>query len=96
MKYGAAKPIEVAVRQRLNMAVLTVRDHGIGIKPEDRERIFGRFERAVSTSQYPGLGLGLWITRQIVEAMGGTISVENEPDVEGSIFTVELPAGGKA
>ena len=96
MKYGAAKPIEVAVRQRLNMAVLTVRDHGIGIKPEDRERIFGRFERAVSASQYPGLGLGLWITRQIVEAMGGTISVESGPDLEGSIFTVELPAGDKA
>jgi PAS domain S-box-containing protein len=96
MKYGAAKPIEVAVRQRVNMAVLTVRDHGIGIKPEDRERIFGRFERAVSATQYSGLGLGLWITRQIVEAMGGTISVESGPDVEGSIFTVELHAGGGA
>jgi signal transduction histidine kinase len=52
-------------------ARISVRDRGIGITEEDRQRIFGRFERAVSGRNYGGLGLGLWITRQVVEALGG-------------------------
>ena len=53
-------------------------------------RIFQRFERAVSSRSYGGLGLGLYIVRQIVEAHGGTISVESTPG-EGATFTVDLP-----
>jgi signal transduction histidine kinase len=71
-------------------ALIRVRDQGIGIAPEHHDRIFGRFERAVSNRHFGGLGLGLWITRQLVEAMGGRISVKSVPN-EGATFTVELP-----
>jgi hypothetical protein len=68
-------------------------DHGIGLAPEDQERIFQRFERAVSARHYGGFGLGLWITRQVVEAMGGSIRVDSQLG-HGSTFTVELPRAG--
>jgi PAS domain S-box-containing protein len=90
LKFCDNKPIEVAVEQTDAAARLVVRDHGIGIKPEDRERIFGRFERAVSAREYGGLGLGLYITREIVKTHGGTISVESQPG-DGARFVVELP-----
>ncbi len=69
---------------------LRVRDHGMGIAPEDQARIFERFERAVSSRHFGGLGLGLWIVRQVVEAHGGAIRVVSAPG-EGAEFTVELP-----
>ena len=71
-------------------ARLRVRDAGIGIPPEQRKRIFDRFERAPAERHYPGLGLGLWIAKQIVDASSGTITVESEVGV-GSTFTVRLP-----
>jgi signal transduction histidine kinase/DNA-binding NarL/FixJ family response regulator len=89
-KYGAGKPIEVAVESSGDRARLTVRDQGIGIAPADTERIFECFERAVSARHYGGLGLGLYITRQVVEAHGGSIGVSSEPGA-GSTFVVELP-----
>jgi signal transduction histidine kinase len=67
-----------------------VRDEGIGIPPEALPRLFGRFERAVSGRHYGGLGLGLYITRQIVEALRGTVRVESAPG-QGATFTVTLP-----
>lgn len=90
IKYGAGKPIEVSVKRTGEVATLAVRDHGIGIPPENVSRIFDRFERAVSSRAYGGLGLGLFITRQILEAHGGVVRVESDPGV-GSVFTVELP-----
>ncbi|MBI2894030.1 MAG: PAS domain-containing sensor histidine kinase [Deltaproteobacteria bacterium] len=90
IKYGAGQPIEVSVEVEADFARLTVRDRGIGIAPEDRARVFGRFERLVSTRHYGGLGLGLWIARQIVEAHGGSIQVSGEAGA-GSTFVVELP-----
>ena len=65
-------------------------DHGIGLPTEDTVRIFDRFERAASSSHYGGLGLGLFISREIVEALGGTIVVESSPG-GGAEFTVTLP-----
>jgi signal transduction histidine kinase len=91
LKYGPGAPIEIAVSRRGDTAVLTVRDHGIGIAPADQRRIFERFARAVSTDHYSGLGLGLWIVLVLVEAMGGTVGVESAPGA-GSTFTVGLPA----
>lgn len=90
LKYGGQKPIAVKVEGDGERARLVVRDHGIGIAREDEARIFGRYERAVSGRHYGGLGLGLYITHQIVSAHRGTIRVQSEPG-EGSTFTVELP-----
>ena len=89
-KYGAGKPIELLVETGAERARLTVADHGIGIPPADLDRIFQPFERAVSFRHYGGLGLGLYITRQVVEAHGGTIQVQSELG-QGSTFVVELP-----
>jgi signal transduction histidine kinase len=71
-------------------ARVVVRDEGIGIDAEAQARIFEKFERAVSERHYGGLGLGLYVTRQLVEAMSGAIRVESTPG-QGSTFTVELP-----
>ena len=95
IKYGRGKPVEIAVAHEGPGVRITVRDHGIGVSEEDQKRIFERFERAVSVREYGGLGLGLFISRQIVEAHGGTIRVLSEPGA-GSVFAVELPASGAA
>jgi PAS domain S-box-containing protein len=90
LKYGAGKPIDVALADSADGALLTVRDRGPGIPEHDLERIFGRYERAVSVRHYGGLGLGLYVTQQLVAAHGGSISVHNEPD-GGACFSVRLP-----
>jgi signal transduction histidine kinase len=69
---------------------LTVRDHGIGISPVDQQRIFLRFERAADERQYAGAGLGLWITSELVKALGGRITLHSTPG-QGAAFTVVLP-----
>jgi PAS domain S-box-containing protein len=89
-RYGRGHPVHVELYTDNAHAFLRVRDEGIGIAPEDRERIFGRFERAVSRRNYGGMGLGLYITRQIVEALGGEVRVESEVG-RGSTFEVRLP-----
>ncbi|MDI1480160.1 MASE1 domain-containing protein [Polyangium sp. y55x31] len=90
IKYGARAPIDVRVRDEGASARVSVTDRGIGIPAEDQKRIFDRFERAVSVRHFGGFGLGLWIARRIVEALGGTIAVESAPG-EGATFTVTLP-----
>jgi PAS domain S-box-containing protein len=93
IRYGAGRPIHARVEVEGELARLVVRDEGIGIAPEALERIFGKFERAVSDRHYGGLGLGLYITRSIVEALGGSVQVESRPG-EGATFSVELPRSG--
>ncbi|MDB4957229.1 MAG: Sensory box histidine kinase [Myxococcales bacterium] len=90
IKFGLGKPIEVAVVARGGTATLTVTDQGIGVAPDQRERIFEPFERGVSVQHYGGLGLGLFITRTIVTRLGGTVHVEPNPG-GGCRFIVELP-----
>jgi signal transduction histidine kinase len=90
MKYGPGRPVRVRLEQCETRVRLTVRDEGIGIPPGALERIFQRFERAVSERHYGGLGLGLYIARRIVEASGGTIAAASTPG-QGATFTVELP-----
>jgi signal transduction histidine kinase len=92
IKYGGGRPLHVRLHAGPERATLMVRDEGIGIASEHLPRIFGRFERAVSDRHYGGLGLGLYITRTLVDALGGTVSVESELG-QGSTFTVELPRG---
>jgi PAS domain S-box-containing protein len=93
LKYGAGAPVEVQVRSSGAMALLEVKDHGIGIAPEDLERIFGKFERAVPVRKYGGFGVGLYIVRQLVEALGGAVDVESTPG-KGTTFRVILPLAG--
>ncbi|WP_395846884.1 PAS domain S-box protein [Cystobacter fuscus] len=93
IKYGPGKPVEVDLQRLGKSARLVVRDHGIGISERDQERIFDRFERAVSSQHYGGFGLGLWISRQIAEGLGGNITVHSQPGL-GSTFVVELPLSG--
>lgn len=92
LKYGEGRPIDIAVSSDGSNATLAVTDHGIGIQPEHLQRIFGRFERAVSSRHYGGFGLGLYIANQIVEAMAGSIDVSSKPG-QGSTFKVTLPLG---
>lgn len=89
-KYGAGKPIEIRYGGHEDRAFLQVRDHGIGVAEADQRHIFERFERAVSSQNYGGLGLGLYIVKRIVEAHGGTIRVESAPGA-GAVFLVDLP-----
>ncbi|MFP2911134.1 sensor histidine kinase [Pyxidicoccus sp. 3LFB2] len=95
LKYGAGKPVHVRLERQDTRARLTVRDEGMGIAPEALERIFNRFERAVSGRHFGGLGLGLYIVRRIVTASGGTISAASVQG-QGATFTVELPLGAGA
>ncbi|MBI4509209.1 MAG: PAS domain-containing protein [Deltaproteobacteria bacterium] len=94
IKFGEGRPVEIGVgRASSRWARLHVRDHGRGIAPEDQARIFRRFERAEAGARRPGTGLGLWIVKQLVEGMGGSIRVESEIGL-GSTFTVDLPCMG--
>lgn len=90
IKYGEGKPIVVVAAKRDGEAELMIKDHGIGIKKGDMKRIFDRFTRSDIARKYGGLGLGLYITQQIILAHGGNISVESQPK-KGTAFTVTLP-----
>jgi signal transduction histidine kinase len=90
-KYGGDEPIAVRLEHRPPRIQISVSDRGIGIAAENHARIFERFGRAGPTRNYGGLGLGLWIARQIVEAHGGTVGVVSELG-QGATFTVSIPA----
>jgi PAS domain S-box-containing protein len=90
VKYGAGRPVSVKVDTAGERVRITVADEGIGIAPEDIARIFTRFERAAPLRHYGGLGLGLYISRHIVDAHGGRIDVESQLG-KGSTFIVDLP-----
>ncbi len=92
-KYGAGQPITLAVSAREGEAVLEVRDRGPGVAEQDLARIFERFERASPMRHYGGLGLGLYVSREIVRAEHGTIGVRNLPE-GGACFEVRLPVDG--
>jgi PAS domain S-box-containing protein len=89
IKYAPGGPIEIQVSNG-PCTTLVIQDHGMGIAPADLDRIFGRFERAAPSRHYGGLGMGLFIAQQIVQAHGGTIVAASAPG-HGARFTVELP-----
>jgi signal transduction histidine kinase len=91
IRYAAGKPVRIKTTVANHLSQLIVEDEGMGIAPSDQKKIFNRFERAVTHSDINGLGLGLYICQQIVEAHGGTITVASEVG-KGSTFTVTLPA----
>ena len=90
VKYGAGRPVSVKLDAAGDRVRITVADEGIGIAPEDIGRIFTRFERAAPLRHYGGLGLGLYISRHIVDAHGGRIDVQSNLG-QGSTFVVDLP-----
>jgi signal transduction histidine kinase len=92
IRYGAGTPIVVSVERAADAARLTVRDRGAGITPEMQAMIFEPFKRASSSRHYGGLGLGLYVVREIVSAHGGTIRVDSAPGA-GSAFVVAMPRG---
>jgi signal transduction histidine kinase len=93
IKYGAGRAMHIAVETQDGRALLRVEDHGIGMSPALIQRLFKPFERGVSPGHFRGLGLGLYIIAQIVEAHGGSISARSTPG-EGSTLLVDLPIRG--
>ncbi|AZZ37929.1 hypothetical protein CIK05_14335 [Bdellovibrio sp. qaytius] len=90
-KYGEGKPVTINLTKHGSEVSISVRDQGMGIAKEHQERIFARFERAVTAKNISGLGLGLYISQQIVQAHRGNIIVQSAPN-EGACFIVNLPA----
>jgi PAS domain S-box-containing protein len=95
MKFGAGRPIEVDVDATDEAVRIAVRDHGIGISAEDQARIFERFERAVPTRHFGGLGLGLYTGVQILRAHQGSLRVESRQG-QGARFVIDLPRGPRS
>ncbi|WPN44466.1 hybrid sensor histidine kinase/response regulator [Pseudomonas sp. P8_241] len=90
LRYGAKSPIAVRVYSTGGQAVVDVQDQGIGISEDNQKRIFQQFERVSAKHAVVGLGLGLFISEQIVTAHGGTITVQSRIG-EGALFRVCLP-----
>jgi signal transduction histidine kinase len=89
IKYGPGKPVTVRVTGDEKIGRIEVKDQGPGITPEDQARMFSAFERGASRDE-KGFGLGLWIVRRIIDAMGGDIWAQSGSDI-GTTFTVTLP-----
>ncbi len=90
IRYGKGKPVKISARRENGYAHLEVRDEGAGIAPEDQARIFERFERAPQARNIDGLGLGLYICREIMASHDGTITVQSVLG-KGAKFLVRLP-----
>jgi two-component system, OmpR family, sensor kinase len=91
IKYGGRGPVELSLTADERSVEIKVRDHGKGIMPADRARVFERFERAVGHNEYrSGFGIGLWVVGQLIQAMKGSISIEDPPG-GGALFKVSLP-----
>jgi PAS domain S-box-containing protein len=90
IKYGAGKPVSVELRVKDGKAALVVQDRGIGIPAEDLTRVFGRFERTSKSHNYGGLGLGLYIAKQVIEQHDGSIRAESRSG-GGARIVIELP-----
>ncbi|HSU41752.1 MAG TPA: ATP-binding protein, partial [Polyangiaceae bacterium] len=93
--YAPGAPVHVGATCDGGAVVIEVSDHGPGIAKADAERIFDRFERACATSEFSGLGLGLYVVREIADAHGGSVSVDTAPG-RGARFMVRLPTGTTA
>ena len=90
LKYGERKPVRIEIYEENGCAHFTFHDRGLGIEPKDLERVFERFERLHVEDTVGGLGLGLYITRQIIEAHGGMIKAESSLEW-GTLFKVKIP-----
>jgi signal transduction histidine kinase len=94
LRYGARSPIDaaIALEAESNDLLLTIADHGPGVADDDRERLFGRFERGTDRPTGEGSGLGLYVSRELCRAMGGDLVLEPAAEGRGAAFTIRLPA----
>jgi len=90
LRYGCGQPVEVSVERSGDLVRIDVRDQGKGIAPSDLERIFEPYERGARNGEPKGLGLGLYISRQLAISHGGELRVTSKPG-EGSVFSLVLP-----
>lgn len=90
LKYGEGKPIKMELRKEEDRILFSISDEGPGIPQQLQGKVFERFERAADSKKISGLGLGLYVSRQIVEAHKGEISLESQPG-KGAKFIVSLP-----
>jgi len=95
IKYGQGQPIDIKILTVGNMGKFIIQDHGIGIPEKEQKVIFDLFKRAEEQNgNHKGLGVGLYITSQIVKVHGGSIKVSSTP-LKGSCFTIDLPLNQK-
>jgi signal transduction histidine kinase len=94
LRYGARSPIDAAITLEAgsNDLLLTIADSGPGVADDDRDRLFGRFERGTDRPTGEGSGLGLYVSRELCRAMGGDLVLEPSVDGRGAAFTIRLPA----
>lgn len=90
LRYGCQKPVQVTLTVEQDWARVDVRDCGAGIAPDKQDRIFEPYERGVGSDGPAGLGLGLYISRQLAEVHEGSLTLESKPG-EGSVFSLTLP-----
>ena len=90
MKYGSGSPVVLSVKVAEDKVIVEITDKGQGILESDCERIFHRFERAVPSKEVSGLGLGLYIAREIMALHDGKVYVQSAIG-KGSTFIMELP-----
>jgi signal transduction histidine kinase len=90
IRHAPGSPVSVSVARAGNCAEFRIEDHGRGISAENHERIFDRFERIGSGDRVGGLGLGLFISRQIAESHGGKLELRSVPG-SGATFVLTLP-----
>jgi PAS domain S-box-containing protein len=95
IKYAPGRPIHISAVRAGELAILEVRDHGPGIPETELSRVFDRFERAASPRSFGGLGLGLYVAREIVASHGGTIGAANALG-GGTSMTIRLPLDARA
>jgi signal transduction histidine kinase len=82
--------IEIKARIEDTMAILSIRDNGIGFDMKFHDRIFDIFQRLQRSEDYPGTGVGLALVRKAMQRMGGTVRAESSPG-KGATFTLEIP-----
>lgn len=90
IRYGQGKPIRISLKNHQESVRVIVKDQGLGIPKSDQDKIFKRYERGLLAREVSGLGLGLFISKQIIDAHGGSIWVESEVN-QGATFIVDLP-----
>ncbi len=91
LRYGQKKPVHVKLEKAHAFAVISVTDHGLGMSSDILDKIFNRYERGVNLHEFSGLGLGLYISRQIIEAHGGKIEASSEGPGLGSVIRISIP-----